>query len=55
MKRGVLIGVIAGALVLILLWYFVLFSPTSSDLSNTRKQVADAQSQKQALENTIAR
>ena len=54
MKRGVLIGVIAGALVLILLWYFVLFSPTSSDLSTTRKQVADAQSQKQALENTIA-
>ncbi len=55
MKRGVLIGVIAGALVVILLWYFVLFSPTSSDLSDTREQVADEQSQKQALENTIAR
>jgi Tfp pilus assembly protein PilO len=53
-KRGVLIGAIAGAVVLILLWYFVLFSPTSSDLSDTRGQVAAAQSQKQELENTIA-
>ncbi len=30
---------IAGGVVLILLWYFVLFSPTSSDLNDTRDQV----------------
>jgi Tfp pilus assembly protein PilO len=53
-KRGALIGVIAGAVVLILLWYFVLFSPTSSDLNDTRDQVAAAQSQQQELQNTIA-
>ena len=55
MKRGILIGIIAGGVVVILLWYFALFSPTSSDLSDTRHQVAAAQSQKQELENTIAR
>jgi type II secretory pathway component PulM len=53
MKRSVLIGVIAGGVVLVLLWYFVLFSPTSSKLDSTRADVASAQSQKQQLENTI--
>jgi Tfp pilus assembly protein PilO len=53
-KRSVLIGAVAGGVALILLWYFVLFAPTSSDLSDTRGQVAAAQSQKQELENTIA-
>jgi Tfp pilus assembly protein PilO len=52
-KRSVLIGVAAGGVVLLLLWYFVLFAPTSSDLNDTRDQVAAAQSQKQELENTI--
>ena len=54
MKRGVLIGAIAGGVLLILVWYFVLFAPTSSDLNDTRDQVASAESQKQELENTIA-
>ncbi|MGZ4689343.1 MAG: type 4a pilus biogenesis protein PilO [Acidimicrobiia bacterium] len=53
MKRGLLIGIIAGGLVLILLWYFVLFAPTSSDLKDTRSQVASTQSQNQELQNTI--
>jgi Tfp pilus assembly protein PilO len=55
MKRTTLIAVIAGGLVLILLWYFVLFSPTSSDLNDTRDEVAAVQSQNQELENTIRR
>jgi Tfp pilus assembly protein PilO len=50
-----LIAGIAGGLVLILLWYFVLFSPTSSDLNDTRDEVATVQSQNEELENTIRR
>jgi Tfp pilus assembly protein PilO len=55
MKRGPLIAIIGGAVVLILLWYLVLFSPTSSDLKHARADVAAAQSHKQELENTIRR
>jgi Tfp pilus assembly protein PilO len=55
MKRGMLIGIAAGGVVLILLWYFLLFSPTSSDLNDTRDQVSEAQHQKQELENTVRR
>ena len=53
MKRGLLIGLIAGGVVLVLLWYLVLFAPTSSDLDDTRGQVAQAQSQRQQLEDEI--
>jgi Tfp pilus assembly protein PilO len=54
-KRTTLIAIAAGGVVLVLLWYFVLFAPTSKDLNDTRDQVAAAQSQKQELENTIRR
>jgi hypothetical protein len=47
MKRGMIIGIAAGGLVLILFWYFVLYSPTSSDLDDTKSQVAEAQQHKQ--------
>ena len=53
MKRGMIIGIVAGGLVVVLLWYFFLYSPTSSDLNDTKSQVAAAQQQKQALENSI--
>ena len=53
MKRGPLIGIVAGAVVLVLLWYFVLFAPTSSDLSDTRDKVAQARSQRQQLADTV--
>jgi type IV pilus assembly protein PilO len=52
-KRSVLIGGAVGAVVVILLWYFLLFSPTSSDLKDTRDQVSGVQSENQELENTI--
>jgi Tfp pilus assembly protein PilO len=55
MKRGMLIGLIAGGIVLVLLWYVVLFSPTSSDLKDTRDQVEEAQAQQQELENSVRR
>jgi Tfp pilus assembly protein PilO len=54
-KRTVLIAGIAGGVVIILVWYFVLFSPTSKDLNDTRGQVSSAQSQKEELQNTIRR
>jgi len=53
--RTTLIACIAGGLVLVLLWYFLLFSPTSSDLNDTRDEVAIVESQNQELENTIRR
>lgn len=53
MKRGTIIGIAAGGVVLILLWYFFLFSPTSNDLNDTKSQVSAAQQQKQELENSI--
>jgi Tfp pilus assembly protein PilO len=52
-KRPVLIGCAVGAVVVILLWYFLLFSPTSSDLNDTRDQVSEVQTQNQELENTV--
>jgi Tfp pilus assembly protein PilO len=52
-KRSVLIGCAVGAVVVILLWYFLLFAPASKDLDDTRDQVSSLQSQNQELENTI--
>jgi Tfp pilus assembly protein PilO len=54
-KRTTLIAFIAGGIVIILLWYFLLFSPTSKDLNDTRDEVSSAESQKQELQNTIRR
>jgi Tfp pilus assembly protein PilO len=54
-KRGLLVGIIAGAVVLVLLWYFVLFAPTQSDLKSTRAEVAATDNQNQELQNTIRR
>src|SRR4249919_1069230 len=53
MKRGMIIAIAAGGFVLILLWYFVLYSPTSSDLNDTKSQVAVAEQHKQELENEV--
>ncbi len=55
MKRNVLIACVAGGIVLILAWYFLLFSPTSSDLNDTRDQVSGVENQNQELKNTIRR
>lgn len=55
MKRTTLIACAVGGIVLILLWYFVLFAPTSKDLNDTRDQVSGLDSQNQELENTIRR
>jgi Tfp pilus assembly protein PilO len=54
-KRTYLIFGAVGAVVLVLLWYFFLFAPTSSDLSSTRDDVSEIDSQNQELQNTIRR
>ncbi len=55
MKRTTLIAFIAGGIVIVLLWYFLLFAPTSKKLNDTRDDVSSAESQKQELQNTIRR
>ena len=55
MKRGLLIGLIVGGLAIVLLWYLVLFSPTSKDLDDTKSQVTAAEAQKQDLAATVHR
>jgi Tfp pilus assembly protein PilO len=54
-KRTTLIFGAVGAVVVVLLWYFLLFAPTSSDLSSTRDEVSEVDSQNQELQNTIRR
>jgi Tfp pilus assembly protein PilO len=50
-----LFAIIGGAILLVIVWYFLLFAPTSSDLNDTRDEVAAAERQKQELENSIRR
>jgi Tfp pilus assembly protein PilO len=54
-KRTTIAAIAVGGVVLVLLWYFVLFSPTSKDLDDTRDEVASVENQNQELENTIRR
>jgi Tfp pilus assembly protein PilO len=53
--RGVLIAIIAGAVIFVVVWYLLLFAPASSELSDTKDEVAAAEDQKQELEGQIAR
>lgn len=55
MKRGTLIGLIAGFVVLALLWWFVLWSPTSKDLEDTQQQTESAEREQGSLRATLAR
>lgn len=55
MRRGWIIGIAAGAVVLVLLWYIALFSPASSDLNDTKDKVAAEQRNQQELKNDVAR
>jgi Tfp pilus assembly protein PilO len=55
MRRSALFAIIGGAILIVLLWYFLFFAPTSSDLNDTRDEVATAERQQQELENSIRR
>ena len=55
MKRGMLIGLIVGALAIVLLWYLVLFSPTSKDLDDTKSAVTASEAEQQDLAASLHR
>lgn len=55
MKRNAVIGVVAGALVVVLAWYLLFYKPTSSDVSKTKGDLDSAQTQEQSLQATLAR
>ncbi len=55
MKRNAVIAVVAGALVVILIWFLVLYKPKSNDVSSTKVAVSNAQAQQQSLVATLAR
>jgi len=55
MKRNVMLGAAAAAVALILVWYFLLYSPLGDDLTATKAQVATEQKQAQDLQATLDR
>jgi len=54
-KRNAIIAVVAGALVVILIWFFAFYKPKGDDVSKTNEQVSTAERQQQDLEATLAR
>jgi type IV pilus assembly protein PilO len=54
-KRNVIIGIVAGVLVVILIWFFAFYKPKSSEVSKTNDEVATAERQQQDLDATLAR
>ena len=55
LKRNPLIVIGAGLLVIILLWYFLLYSPQNDDLSSAQAQTATEQKKTDALQADLAR
>ncbi len=55
MKRNVLIAGVVGTLIVILAWYFIIYSPIGDDLTSTQASVATEQSKEQSLQADLAR
>ena len=55
MKRNVLIAGVVGLVVVILAWYFIIYSPIGDDLSAAETSTASEQAKTQDLQNTLAR
>ena len=55
MKRNVLIAGAVGLVVVILAWYFIIYSPIGEDLSAAETSTAAEQAKTQDLQNTLAR
>lgn len=55
MKRGMIIGLVAGALVLVLVWYFALYAPTSKDIDSAKAKTAAAEQEQDSLKTTLHR
>jgi Tfp pilus assembly protein PilO len=54
-KRGLIIGLVAAGLVVVLLWWFALYSPTTKDLSDTQAKTEEARHAQDSLEATLRR
>ncbi|MEP6625907.1 MAG: hypothetical protein ABJC79_15775, partial [Acidimicrobiia bacterium] len=55
MKRNALIAGAAGVVVVILAWYFIVYSPIGDTLDTTKVSVATEQSKEQSLQADLAR
>jgi len=55
MKRNALIAGAVGLVVVILAWYFIIYSPIGDDLSAAETSTASEQAKTQDLQNTLAR
>lgn len=55
MKRNTLIACVAGFVVLVLAWYFVIYSPIGDTLTTTKASVATEQGKEQSLQADLAR
>lgn len=55
MKRNVIIAIVAGALAVTLVWFFLFYKPKSNEVSKKNDEVATAERQQQDLEATLAR
>ncbi|MGZ8765460.1 MAG: type 4a pilus biogenesis protein PilO [Acidimicrobiia bacterium] len=54
MKRNTILAVVAGALVVILIWFFAFYKPKGDEVSKTNDEVATAERQQQDLDATLA-
>ena len=55
MKRNVLIAGAVGLVVVILAWYFIIYSPIGEDLTAAKTSTASEQAKTQDLQNTLSR
>ncbi len=55
MKRNALIAGVAGFVVILLAWYFIVYSPIGDTLSTTKTSVAAEQGKEQSLQADLAR
>jgi len=50
-----IIGLVAGALVLVLVWYFALYAPTAKDIDAAKTKTAAAEQERDGLQTTLHR
>lgn len=55
MKRGLVLGLVGAAVLVVLAWYFLLFAPLSSDIDSTHNRVTEEQRNALDLRATVQR
>ncbi len=55
MKRQTMIAIVAGALAVVLLWYFALYKPKGDDLKKANANLTQAEQEHQSLQATLTR